>query len=158
MSVQTIFFSIYGVLALILLLQFIKYHNTFPESLRRWKMFYITTTILVSITFELALFNMWAYPYNMIYSSYIHNFLLCFFMLLMLWVRGSKGYDLRIAIFKIIGDVSAMILSSNLYMGREIDVAVLYIGAALVSVDVVFLISLVKERKEKKLSIVRHQS
>lgn len=149
-SVQTFFFGIYGVLALILLFQFIKYHNTFPESLKKWKKLYIITTIVVSITFELALFNMWSYPYNMIYSSYIHTFLLCLFMLLMLWVRGSNGYDLRIAIFKIIGDVSAIILSSNLYAGKAVDVAVLFIGIALVIVDIAFLVSLVQEQRKQK--------
>ena len=60
-------------------------------------------------------------------------------MLIMLWIRGVKGYNLRIAIFKITGDISAMVLSSNLYLGENIDIAVICIGIAMFVTDSIFL-------------------
>ena len=66
----------------------------------------------------------------------------------MLWIRGPKGYDLRIAIFKLIGDTSAMVLSSNLYLGENIDIAVIGIGIVMFVTDSIFLVSFLKLRKE----------
>ena len=151
LSVQTLFDALWALCALIFLYQFIRYgKNTFPKPLQHRRILYICLSVPMAIAIQLSLYKMWDYPNNMIYSSYIHTVTISFFLLIMLWVRGSKGYDLRIAIFKIIGNVSAIILSSNLYMGKNVDIAVLYIGSALVMTDILFLISLIQQRKESR--------
>ncbi len=149
MSVQTFFFGTYGVCALIFLIQYIKYRKeAFPAILRRHEKIYVLCSIVSAIAIQISFLYMWSYPFNMIYTAYIHTFVISFMILLMIWIRGTTGYDLRIAIFKITGDGFGVILSSNLYLNRNIDMAIVYFGIALLFVDIVFLISFLKMRKE----------
>lgn len=149
-SMQTVFFCIYGICALIFLFQFFKYKkDSFPAIIdHKYVVPYIAISSIAAIALQLAFYYMWSYPYNMIYSCYIHTFSISFLLLLMLWIRGTKGYDLRIAIFKLLGNVCATILSSNIYMGENIDIAVVCLGSAMFIADVAFLISFLKMRKE----------
>ena len=150
MSIQTIFFCIYGICALIFLFQFFKYKkDSFPAIMEyKYLLTYIAISSIAAIALQMSFYFMWPYPYNMIYSCYIHPFSISFLMLIMYWIRGPKGYDLRIAIFKLIGDTSAMVLSSNLYLGENIDIAVICIGIAMFITDSIFLVSFLKLRKE----------
>lgn len=150
LSIQTIFFCIYGICALIFLFQFFKYKkDSFPAIMEyKYLLPYITISSIAAIALQISFYFMWSYPYNMIYSSYIHTFLISFLLLIMFWIRGTKGYDLRIAIFKLIGDTSAMVLSSNLYLGENINIAVICIGIAMFVTDSIFLVSFLKLRKE----------
>ncbi len=149
-SMQTIFFCIYGICALIFLFQFFKYKkDSFPAIIdHKYVVPYIAISSIAAIALQLAFYYMWSWPYNFIYSAHIHTFGISFLMLIMLWIRGVKGYNLRIAIFKIIGDISAMVLSSNLYLGENIDIAVICIGIAMFVTDSIFLVSFLKLRKE----------
>ncbi len=143
-SVQTFFNGLWLLFAITFLCQFIKYQTvSFPQVLSKWKKRYIIGASVIAIALQTSMFKMWSYPANMIYSSYIHTIIISFMILLMLWIRGPRGYDLRIAILKIIGDFSAMVLSSNLYLGdiEQVDIAIICIGLALVFTDVLFLIS-----------------
>jgi len=151
LSVQTYIYAIWALCALIFLYQFIRYgKSTFPKPLQHRRILYICIAIPMAVAIQLSFYTMWEFPYNMIYSAYIHDVAISFLMLLMLWVRGIRGYDLRIAIFRIIGDVSGITLSSNLYMGKNVNIAVLYIGFALVISEVLFLISFLKQRIESR--------
>lgn len=151
-SIQIFFFGFYGICALIFLLQFFKYKkDSFPTIFaRRYVTPYIAISSISAVAIQLAFYHMWSYPYNLINTSYIHTFEISFLMLIMLWIRGAKGYNLRIAIFKLIGNISATILSSNIYLGKNIDIAVVCLGGAMFIADVAFLISLLKLRKEDK--------
>lgn len=149
MSIQTFFFCMYGICALVFLYQFIRYgKKTFPSMLQSYKKLYVIVSIISAIAIQLSFFKMWRFPYNMVYTAYIHTYVISFMLLLMLWIRGSKGYDLRIAFFKTFGDCSGIILSSNLYTGRNIDLAIIYIGIALIAVDILFLLCLIQQRKK----------
>ena len=153
-SVQTFFFGFYGICALIFLFQFFKYKkDSFPTIFaRKYVTPYIAISSISAVAIQLAFYHMWSYPYNMINTSYIHTFEFSFLFLIMLWIRGIKGYDLRIAIFKLFGNVCGTILSSNIYMEENIDIAVVCLGLAMFIADVAFLISLLKLRKETSKS------
>ena len=149
-SIQTFFFGFYGICALIFLFQFFKYKkDSFPSIIdHKYVVPYIAISSLSALAIQLAFYHMWSYPSNLINTSYIHTFAISFLLLIMLWIRGTKGYDLRIAIFKLLGNVCATILSSNIYMGENIDIAVVCLGSAMFIADVAFLISFLKMRKE----------